>query len=188
MGFPTTNRSRCAGNLVLVLVLAAVALDPISVDAQQGDAERAEKTVGPYKISVTANQFAPYSGDVDFVITVLDATTGQPVPGAQVLIRTRNDTNGKEGWAIALNTPGTPEVYKADVKLESAGTWIFSVEVSSELGKGLVEVATLEVSTPRSSAAGYTYVGVSLVVVLGGVYVWWGIRRSQRKRVRKESS
>ena len=191
MGVPTMNRLRGAMNLILVLVLAlaAMALDPVFVGAQHDDAERVEETVGPYKIGVTANRFAPYSGDVDFVITVLDATTEQPVPGAQVRIRTRNETNGNEGWAVAVNTRGTPEVYKADVKLETPGSWEASIEVSSQMGDATVALPSLEVQkTVRSSSAGFVYVGVSLVIVLGGVYVCWSIRRSQRKRVRKESS
>ena len=84
----------------------------------------------------------------------------------------------------AFNTPQAPERYEADVNLEATGTWQVSVAVSSDLGDILVELLTVEV--PKASgytAGGFALVGVSVVMALGGGYVWWAIRREQRKRV-----
>ena len=55
--------------------------------------------------------------------------------------------------------------------------------MSSAMGEVLLEIPPLEIrETARSSAGGFVFAGVALVIVLGGVFVWWRIRRGQRKR------
>ena len=71
-----------------------------------------------------------------------------------------------------------------NLKLDSTGQWIVSVDVSSSIGADLVEVTTLEVpSVNRLTQGTWVYVGV-FVAILGGIaYVWWSARRDYlRKR------
>lgn len=172
--------------VVLVVTLAAGTLAHKPARAQEGDGEQVRETVGPYEIGVTANPSTPAVGAVHIIITVLNATTRQPVADARVRIRTWNEGDGTGGWALALNNPRVPERYEANVNLQTGGTWEVSVEVSSAMGEVLLEIPPLEVrKRAQSSAAGFVFVGVSLVIVLGGVYVWWSIRRVQRKRTAK---
>jgi len=140
--------------------------------------------VGPYEVPITGSQPTPVSGDVHPIVIVLDATTQQAVPVAQVLIRTRNEVDSIEGWARAFDTSPAPELYEKDATLGATGTWEVKVEASSDLGDILVQLPSVEVREARGSTAGeLVFVGVFAVLVLGSVYVWWSIRREQRKRV-----
>ena len=168
---------------VLVVTFAVSTLVPSPALAQEDGREQVRETAGPYEIGVTIDPSTPSVGAVHIIITVLNATTRQPVPDARVRIRTRNEGDDTGGWALALNYPRVPERYEANVNLETGGTWDVSVEVSSAMGEVLLEIPPLEVrKRAQSSAAGFVFVGVSLVILLGGVYVWWSIRRVQRKR------
>ena len=174
--------------LVIVLTLWIFALPP--VHAQKDTEEQVSEIVGPYEIGVVTNPLTPTFGDVHFTITVLNASTRQPVPEAQVLIHTRSEADGTEGWALALNISRVPERYEATVKLGVPGTWTVNVEVASAIGVVLVEVLPLEVREPTgSTAGGLVFVGVSLVFVLGGMYVWWSVRRLRKRAAqsRRES-
>ncbi len=167
---------------ILAGVVATLGWPPVF--AQENGSGSVQKIVGPYEVAITESQLTPDSGANHFIVIVLDKTTQQAVPGARVLIQTKNELDSVEGWAHAFNTPQTPERYEADVNLEATGTWQVSVAVSSDLGDILVELLTVEV--PKASgytAGGFALVGVSVVMALGGGYVWWAIRREQRKRV-----
>ena len=154
-----------------------------SVNAQEGGAEQVWKTVGPYEIGIDTVLSAEGFGDIHYAVTVLDAATKQPVPGARVLIRTSSDSDSTDGWAHALNTPQTPELYKATLQMEDPGTWDIKVEVSSDLGDIVVELPPVEVREQRGSRAGeLVFVGVLVVLALGGLYLSWSIRREQRRR------
>ena len=65
--------------IFLVLTLAVGTLAPTPALAQEGDGEQVRETVGPYEIGVTTAPSTPSVGAVRFIITVLNAKTGQPV-------------------------------------------------------------------------------------------------------------
>ena len=84
------------------------------------------------------------------------------------------------GRATALYTPGAPEYYKAQVNMYTPGIWRVRVEVSSSLGEISVDLPSVEVLRSRSYMSGsFGFIGVSLVLVLAGRYLWWRIRRQQ---------
>ena len=168
-----------------ILAVAVADLGWSPVFAQENDGGPARKIVGPYEVAITTSLVTPVSGAIHFIVIVLDATTQQAVPGARVQIRTKNELDSIEGWAHAFNTPDAPELYKADVSLGPTGTWLVSVAVSSDLGDVLVELLSVEVPMASGgyTAGGFALVGVSVVLILGGGYVVWTIRREQRKRV-----
>ena len=174
--------TRC---ILLTVALVTGLLTPKLAGAQEGSGDDIQVLAGPYKIRVASSVPVPaYSGDVYFIITVLDATTEQPVPGARVRILTSNVADGTEGWAWALSAPEAAERYQAKVTLETPGTWYVNVEVRSALGEVLIKLPPLEL--PRkigSNAGGIVFAGVLVVLMLGGVYVWWSVRREQRRRV-----
>ena len=63
--------------------------------------------------------------------------------------------------------------------LGATGVWEVNVEVSSDLGDILVELPSVEVrEAGGSTAVEFVFVGVLAVLVLGGGYVWWSIRRN----------
>lgn len=179
-----THRAWVAMVTTTLIIAGTVApLGLRSVNAQEDDSERVWKTVGPYEIGITSIQSMYAFGDVHFTVTVLDAATKQPVSGARVLIRTSNDSGSPDGWAHALNTPQAPELYKVTLQLEDLGIWDVNVEVSSDLGIVVVDLPSVEVLEQRGSGAGeLVFWGVLVVLALGGLRVWWSIRREQRKR------
>ena len=100
-----------------------------------------------------------------------------------VVLLTRHAERGDEFRANALNSPVAPERYQARLSLDSPGTWLVSVEVTSSLGKIALEVGSLEVpATRRFSVGSIVFAGAFGVLILGGVYLWWSTRKLRRKR------
>ena len=73
------------------------------------------------------------------------------------------------GRATALNTPDSPEYYKAPVNMYTPGVWRIRVEVSSSLGRVLVDLPSVEVPRLRSYMSGsFVFIGLTLVLILVG--------------------
>ncbi len=163
------------GVVVVVLVIVA-GLAPASTLAQE-PGEEGEEVVraktGPYDITVVTNQAAPNSGNVAFIVDVVEEAAQAPVSDAQVRIRTRNEADGTEAYAIALNTPRAPGRYVAsEVVLSTSGTWDISVDVSSPLGE----------VTSGSPSGSFVFSAASLAIVLGALYLWRSSRRALRRQ------
>lgn len=138
------------------------------------------QTVGAYEISITAITLEPLVADVRFLVTVLDAETGGPVPDARVTVLSRNEARGLDGWALAVNTPQQPEVYRAEVHYDEAGVWQPRVEVAGDRGKVVVDAPSIPVTeTNPSTAGGYAFLVTFAILIAGGGYVAWRIRRAQ---------
>lgn len=141
------------------------------------------KQVGPYRVAVTTVTLEPLIADVRFFVWLLDGVTGQPVPEAQVRIRTRNQATGQEGWAFALSTPQQPHLYRANVHFEGQGVWDSVVEVSSTLGEVKIAGPSSVVHFEGNSAVGgYVFLVTALIILGGALYVVWRIRQAQRRR------
>ena len=116
-------------------------------------------------------------------MALLDEATGQPVPEARVVIRSRHRATGEEGWATALPVPERPEIYRARLKLETPGPWQMRVDIDGPLGRVDTEVGTVHIPEPRQYWAGsLVFAGMSLMLLAGAAYVAWTIRRAQRRR------
>ena len=181
-GFIRTIRVAAKGISFLALILLW-AFAPALVLAQQGGAEPPLKNAGPYEIGVQMVRSDLAVGFAQVAVVVLDGATGQPVPDARVVLRTRHAESGDEGRANALNSPGTPARYQARLSLDSPGAWLVSVEVDSSLGKIALEIGSLEVPAPsRFSSGSIVFAGVFGVLILGGLYLWWSTRGLRRQR------
>jgi len=176
------KRMTAGTDLLLILALVVWAIIATPVLAQEEGSKQFSGTVGPYEINVVETPSNLSLSQVQVGVTVLNAATGQPVPDARVVLRTKHEVEGTEGWALALNTPDAQERYQALMNLEPPGIWRVSVEISSSLGKVSVEAPPVAVSSGRNFSAGsFVFLGVSLVLVLGVLYLWWTIRREQQK-------
>ena len=167
---------------LLFLVVVGASTPPLAL-AQQGVSEPYQVAAGPYNIAIITNQSSLSLGSVQFRIVVRRADNNLPVSDARVLVRARHEPDDLEGWATALNSPRSPELYEGQIVLDRPGKWLMSVEVTSPQGQVEVESPSLVVPEPRSSrAGGLVFAGVFIMLVLGVGYLTWSIRRIQQKR------
>ena len=168
--------------VVFALLSAAVLQSPQYLLAQEVGNGPYVVTEGPYEIGVESNLTNISVGRAQLAIIVKEAASGEPVPDARVTIRTKHATDGREGWATALNSPVEPERYNLQLRLEGPGVWNASVEVASSLGTVVVEIPAFEVPVTRWSVAGsMVFVVVFIVLGLGACYLWWSSYRVRKR-------
>lgn len=169
--------------MIAGLLLVAQGFYPPLGLAQGGSPEPHRVEAGPYRLAIITDPSILSLGSVRFKISVHSSESGDPVPDAKVVIQARHEADGTEGWANALNSPSTPELYEAQMELDGPGTWLMSIDVASSLGRVQVAIPSILVPEPRRSTAGaLVFIGVLVILLLGGVYLTWTIRRSQQRR------
>ena len=167
-------------SLTLALLLGILA--PHIVFAQENGSKPFTTKAGAYEITVWEDPSNLSAGQMLFVVRVLNAATREPVPDASVVIRFDHRVLSRVG-ATASNTPDSPEYYKALVNEYAPDFWEISVEATGSLGRGLVYVPSVQVPILRSARAGsLVFIGVSLVMVLAGAYMWRIMRGIERRR------
>lgn len=187
---------RCITSCTFAFALAALLLysllGPGLVRAQE--AGQQENLAGPvridrnliagnYSLFVEAEASNLSLGTALVSVAVLNAATGEPVPGASVEIHTIHDETGETGWATALPVPERPEIYRARMKLENPGAWDLSVEIDGPLGREATVVGTVAIPQPKQYWVGsVVFAGMSGVLLCGLLYVLWTIRRAQKQR------
>ena len=158
--------------------------EPVTLVAQppENGVQRFRQIVGPYDIKVAIVQSSLSLGTTLMAIYVVEEATGQPVPDARVLLRTKHEDRDSEGRATAHNTPQEPERYDAQITLDAPGSWRVTVEVASALGTVALEVPPLNVEETRKISGGtFVFIGIFLVIIAGAVYLWWSTQRRMRR-------
>jgi hypothetical protein len=172
------------GCIIVLAALALASVSPATAQAQEPLPEPHRETAGPYEISVLAAPSTLSIGEVTFVVTVVAAETREPVPDANVVVRVEHDLVCQEGcWGLAVHTTDVYEEYQAVMNLDHAGQWDVSVEVESPLGQATVQAPPVQIARPlRSTSGSLVFVGMTVVIVLGALYVTWTIRKAQKRR------
>lgn len=187
---------RCIIFCTFALALAALLLYSLLVpgSARAQEAGQLDNLAGPvridrnliagnYSLFVEAEASNLSLGTALVSVAVLNAETGEPVPGASVEIHTIHEETGETGWATALPVPEHPEIYRARMKLENPGQWDLSVEVDGPLGREAAVVGTVAIPQPKQYWVGsVVFAGMSGVLLCGLLYVLWTIRRAQKQR------
>ena len=169
-------------SLGLAMAILAFSLTPLGVAAQDERPVIVHYLAGPYEVGVLTQRSKLALGQALFTVFVREAQGGAPVGDAKVLIRTRHNVEGTEGWSFAFNTPNTPEAYRAQITLDAPGIWDAMVEIQGPLGTGLTAVGSLHVPNPRTYSAGsFVFVGVFLVLFVGALYLWRTSTRNARR-------
>ena len=171
--------------MVVVLVLAVMGafLGPGTAAAQSERPIIVNYLAGPYTIGVLTEKSSLSVGRVIFTITVHDTASGEPAGDATVVIRTRHQSEGTEGWSSAFNSPADPETYSAQILLETPGVWDAFIEITGPRGVGAVSVGSLGVPHARTYASGsYVFFGVFAALMAGGGYLVWSAHRNQKRR------
>ena len=167
--------------IVLFAALAAVLL-PALAAAQESEREEVRYS-GAHDIRVVPVNYNLGVGSAQFAVFVNDPATGAAVPNAKVVMLAEGAEEGNPGWAIATNSPDSPERYVVHLKLDSTGEWFIKVDVSSSLGADLVDVAVLDVpSLNRLTQGSWVFFGMFTIIMLGIAYVWWSARRNYRRK------
>lgn len=191
-----TFKLRCLTPCIFAFALAALLLFSFSNSgpALAQDADQQENLAGPVRIDrhliagnyglfVEAEASNLSLGTALVSVAVLNAETGEPVPGASVEIHTIHDETGETGWATALPVPERPEIYRARMKLEHPGRWDLSVEVDGPLGREATAVGSVGIPQPKQYWVGsVVFAGMSAILLCGLLYVLWTIRRAQKQR------
>ena len=167
--------------MVLLVLLLSWSLTTPLVQAQEDGVQRFREVAGPYELKVAIVQSGLSLGTTLLAIYVVDEATGQAVPDARVLLRTKHEDEESEGRATAHNTPGEPERYDAQITLDAPGTWQVTVEVDSSLGRVAVDLPQLTVAEARKISGGtFVFLAIFLVLIGGAAYLWWNTQRRRR--------
>ena len=188
---PQVTSSAASRNLPCYVILAALAamlasiaasMLPAMAVAQESEREEVRYS-GAHDIRVVPVNYNLGVGSAQFAVFVTDPATGAPVPDAKVVMLAESAEEGNPGWAIATNSPDSPERYVVHLKLDSTGEWFIKVDVSSSLGADLFDVAVLNVpSLNRLTQGSWVFFGMFAVIMLGIAYVWWSARRNYRRK------
>ena len=142
-------------------------------------------TSGSYSVTIGVLPRDLRVGTVHITVTPLDSATSEPITDARVSILAIDPEGEPAYHAVAVNTPNDPEYYDANFLIERTGMWSIEVGISSE-GRGEAEfVVDLEVSSeqPNSGRLGTgIWAGAVAIMVGGGAYLTYSIRRSQQSR------
>ena len=175
--------------LALVLAVMGAFLAPGTAAGQSERPIIVNYLAGPYKIGVLTEKSSLSVGRVIFTITVHDAASGEPAGDATVVIRTRHQSEGTEGWSSAFNSPADPETFSAQILLETPGVWDAFIEISGPLGIGAVSVGSLGVPHARTYTSGsYVFFGIFAALMAGGGYLTWSAHRNQKRRAALEAA
>ena len=171
--------------IALVLTFMGLLLWPATPPllAQDQQPREIQQTAGPYEVGVLTERSNLSVGRARFIITIDDPATGEPVDGAEIVIRIKHQADGTEGWAAAYSVPTFPGTYHAQTKFDSPGVYLLSIEIQGELGKGTVLVEPMNVPDLRGYSSGsIVFVGLSLVLIAGAAFLWWNTARQNKRR------
>lgn len=162
-----------------MLAALAVMLPPLAIAQTQGsEVQRFHQVAGPYEISAAVVQSGLSLGTTLFAITIVDSSTGLPIPDARVLLSIKHDDFGEEAKGTAINTRANPDRYDAQMDLNASGLWRIAVDVESSKGRVAVEMMELTVPETRRITGGtYVFIGVFGVIIAGATYIWWSTKR-----------
>ena len=149
--------------------------------AQDQQPVEIQQTVGPYTVGVLTERSNLSVGRARFIITLEDGITGEPITGAQIVIHIKSQASRTEGFAAAYGVPKFPGTYNAQVRLDTPGVHLVSIQIQGSLGEGTVLVEPFQVPDVGGYSSGsFVFVGLTLVLVLGAGYVWWSAARRKK--------
>ena len=162
-----------------------------SVSAQSGEPVEADQVAdiiaGPHAVKVVLINSNLAAGFIHMGFLVTDASTGEAVSDARVVIKAINDKEEYEGWGSAHKVPPDPRRYDGRMNLGSTGEWVINVHVSSPLGQGGATALTLEVpALNRYTEGSLVYFAVFGALMLGVAYLFWSVKRENRRKSDQE--
>ena len=166
---------------VLLTVWLGLAPAAWGQDIMGQDSRRAESVAGPYSVVVDA-QTLPSLQSVQFFIRITETSTAAPAEDLTVTVLTTWSESEDTGENIALS-PNVPGLYTATLKFDP-GRWETTILIEPPSGGSYgADGFTFNVPEPTSdAAAGFVFIGVAVILIVGAGYLTWRIRRNQRAR------
>ena len=169
----------------MALALLAVAtMRPGTLAAQDIVGEGSQHTevvAGPYTVIAEAKTL-PSLQSAQFIIRVSETATSEPADDVAVTILTTWSGGDETGENIALS-PNIPGLYTATLTFEP-GRWETTLLVEPPDGGSYgADGFVFVVPEPSGNAeAGLVFLAVSIILLGGGGYLVWRVRRTQRER------
>ena len=176
--------------ILLFAIATGAALAPFSPASAQTPAPEARARIvlasaGPYAASIAVRPEQPVAGLVHLEARLTVAASDRPVTGAEVRMHADPPAGGERQTSRALNTPGDPGVYVANLELASPGRWRLTLEVTSggETHEGSFDLDVRARARDPSAAPLGTAVWalISLSIVAGGAWLVYSARRARRR-------
>lgn len=145
------------------------------------NSRRSESVTGPYTVVVDA-QTLPSLQSVQFFIRITETSTATPADDLTVTVLTTWSGSDDTGENIALS-PNVPGLYTATLKFDP-GRWETTILIEPPTGGSYgADGFVFDVPNPTSdSAAGFVFIGVAVILIVGAGYLTWRIRRNQKAR------
>ena len=146
------------------------------------DSRRSESVTGPYTVVVDA-QSLPSLQSVQFFIQISKTAPGTPAEDLTVSVLTTWSGSDDTGENIALS-PNVPGLYTATLRFDP-GRWETTILIEPPSGGSYgADAFVFDVPKPTSdSTAGFVFIGVAVVLIVGAGYLTWRIRQNQKARV-----
>jgi hypothetical protein len=165
--------------LLLAPISAAFAQD----DERLGENRGVDVIAGPHAVRVVIINSNPAAGFIQMAMFITDASTGETVSDARVILLANNNGEDLESVWTAHNSPNAPRRYDTRMNLGSTGDWIISVDVSSSLGQGGAEALHILVpSLNRYTNGSLVFFAIFAAMMLGVAYLFWSVKRDNRRR------
>jgi hypothetical protein len=169
-----------AALLLLAPISAAFAQD----DERVGENRGVDVIAGPHAVRVVIINSNPAAGFIQMAMFITDASTGETVSDARVILLANNDGEDLESvWTAHKVSPNDPRRYDTRMNLGSTGDWVISVDVSSSLGQGGAEALNIQVpALKRYTSGSLVFFAIFGVMMLGIAYLFWSVKRENRRR------
>ena len=152
-------------------------------DERLGENRGVDVIAGPHAVRVVIINSNPAAGFIQMAMFITDASTGETVSDARVILLANNNGEDFESVWTAHNSPNDPRRYDTRMNLGSTGDWIISVDVSSSLGQGGAEALHIQVpALKRYTSGSLVFFAIFGVMMLGIAYLFWSVKRENRRR------
>lgn len=177
------RRLKCHPWTLAILLVVWLGLAPSAwgQDIVGQDSRRNESVAGPYTVVVDA-QTLPSLQSVQFFIRITETSTGAPAEDLTVSVLTTWSESDEAGENIALS-PNVPGLYTATLRFDP-GRWETTILIEPPTGGSHgADAFVFDVPKPTSdSEAGFVFIGVAVILIVGAGYLTWRIRQIQKAR------
>ena len=190
------HRLRVGVRPLAALAAAFVALAAVGVGVRAQSDESFDplfvRPAGDFQVAMRWLPPAPQVGYVNVAIRPTLAANGEPVTDARVIVvAERSLVVGGESVVepefevVAVNTPNSPTIYRANMKFEEAGNWVLHTRIDSPTAGETdfrAPIVVLPAPIEPGSGGGWVFLGIFIVLVGGAAYLIWSSGRARAAR------